>query len=43
MLKFLGWLFAAGFMIVIGVAAAAVFIVMDVSKDLPDYKQLAAL
>ena len=42
MLKFLGWLFAAGFMIVIGVAAAAVFIVMDVSKDLPDYKQLAA-
>lgn len=42
MLRFLGWLFAAGFMIVIGVAAAAIYIVMDVSKDLPDYKQLAA-
>ena len=42
MLKFLGWLFAAGFMIVIGVAAAALYIIIDVSKDLPDYKQLAA-
>jgi penicillin-binding protein 1A len=42
MLKFLGWLFAAGFMVVIGVAAAALYIIWDVSKDLPDYKQLAA-
>ena len=42
MLRFLGWLFAAGFMVVIGVAAAAVYIIWDVSKDLPDYKQLAA-
>jgi penicillin-binding protein 1A len=42
MLRFLGWLFAAGFMIVIGVAAAALYIILDVSKDLPDYKQLAA-
>ncbi len=42
MLRFLGWLFAAGFMIVIGAAAAALYIIWDVSKDLPDYKQLAA-
>ena len=42
MLRFLGWLFAAGFMVVIGVAAAALYIIWDVSRDLPDYKQLAA-
>ncbi len=42
MLKFFGWLFAAGFMVVVGVAAAALYIIWDVSRDLPDYKQLAA-
>jgi hypothetical protein len=41
MLRFLGWAFGAGFMVFIGGAVAAVYIVMDVSKDLPDYKQLA--
>ena len=41
MLRFLGWAFGAGFMVFVGGAVAAVYIVMDVSKDLPDYKQLA--
>ncbi len=42
MLRFLGWLFTAGFMIVIGIAGAALYVIWDVSRDLPDYKQLAA-
>lgn len=42
MLRFFGWLFGAMFMIVLGLAAAAVYIISDVSKDLPDYKQLAS-
>jgi penicillin-binding protein 1A len=42
MLRVLGWLFAAGFMVVMGGAAAALYIIWDVSKELPDYKQLAA-
>ncbi|MCA0432556.1 MAG: penicillin-binding protein 1A [Proteobacteria bacterium] len=42
MLKFLGWLFAAGFMIALGLTGASLYIMWDVSKDLPDYKQLAA-
>ncbi len=42
MLRFLGWLFAVGFMIALGLAGAALYIIWDVSKDLPDYKQLAA-
>ncbi|MGQ0485372.1 MAG: penicillin-binding protein 1A [Hyphomicrobiales bacterium] len=41
MLRFLGWLFAAGFMVFLGCAVAAAYIIWDVSKDLPDYKQLA--
>ncbi len=41
MLRFLGWLFGAGFMVFIGAAVAAAYIIWDVSKDLPDYKQLA--
>jgi len=41
MLRFLGWAFGAGFMVFIGGAVAVAYIVMDVSKDLPDYKQLA--
>ncbi len=42
MLRFLGWLFTAGFMLSIGVAGALLYVIWDVSKDLPDYKQLAA-
>jgi penicillin-binding protein 1A len=42
MLRFLGWVFTALFMVVVGLAGTALYIVWDVSKDLPDYKQLAA-
>ncbi len=42
MLRFIGWLFAAGFTIFLGLAAALAFVIYDVSKDLPDYKQLAS-
>ncbi len=42
MLRFLGWLFGAGFMVVLGIAGAAFYVIWDVSRDLPDYKQLAA-
>ncbi|MDE2383279.1 MAG: penicillin-binding protein 1A [Alphaproteobacteria bacterium] len=42
MLRFLGWLFGTLFMITLGLAAAATYIIWDVSKDLPDYKQLAS-
>lgn len=42
MLRFLGWLFGAGFMVFLGIAGAAAFVVWDISRDLPDYKQLAS-
>ncbi len=42
MLRFLSWLFGAVFMIVLGLSAAALYVIYDVSKDLPDYKQLAS-
>ena len=42
MLRFLGWLFAAGFMVFLGLAGAMIYVIYDVSKDLPDYKQLAS-
>ena len=42
MLRFLGWLFGFFFMVSLGLAAGAVYIIWDVSKDLPDYKQLAS-
>ncbi len=42
MLKFLGWMFTAAFMVVLGLAGVALYVIWDVSKDLPDYKQLAA-
>jgi penicillin-binding protein 1A len=42
MLRFLGWMFTAMFMVVLGLAGVGLYIVWDVSKDLPDYKQLAA-
>lgn len=41
MLRFLGFLFAAGFIVFLGVMAAGAYIVWDVSRDLPDYSQLA--
>ena len=42
MFRFLGWLFGLFFMIIIGLAAVAAYVIWDVSKDLPDYKQLAS-
>ncbi len=42
MLRFFGWLFGLFFMVTIGLAGAAIYVIWDVSKDLPDYKQLAA-
>jgi penicillin-binding protein 1A len=42
MLRFFGWLFTVAFMISLGLAGVALYVIWDVSKDLPDYKQLAA-
>ncbi len=42
MFRFFAWLFGLIFMITLGMAAAAVYVILDVSKDLPDYKQLAS-
>ena len=42
MLRFIGWLFGAMFMIIVGLAGAAVYVIYDVSKELPDYKVLAS-
>jgi membrane carboxypeptidase/penicillin-binding protein len=41
MLRFLGWVFTALFMVFVGLAGVALYVIWDVSKDLPDYKQLA--
>ena len=41
MLRFLGWLFTVGFIAFLGVAAVLAYVIVDISKDLPDYKQLA--
>ena len=41
MLRFFGWLFAVGFALFLGGAAVLGYILIDISKDLPDYKQLA--
>jgi penicillin-binding protein 1A len=41
MLRFLGVLFAAGFVVFCGVAAGAAYIIWQTSKTLPDYQQLA--
>src|SRR5687767_42698 len=41
MLKFLGFLFASGFIIFCGIAVGAGYIIWETQKDLPDYKQLA--
>ncbi len=42
MLRFLGWLFTVGFMLFVGVAVGLAYVIYDVSKDLPDYRQLAS-
>jgi penicillin-binding protein 1A len=42
MLRFIGWMFTVACMLTLGVAGVALYIIWDVSKDLPDYKQLAA-
>jgi penicillin-binding protein 1A len=42
MLRFLSWFFGALFMIVVGLAGAALYVLWDISRELPDYKQLAA-
>ncbi|WP_421695347.1 penicillin-binding protein 1A [Aestuariivirga sp.] len=41
MLRFLGWLFAVGFVVFVAGAAALTYVILMASKDLPDYKQLA--
>lgn len=41
MLRFLGWLFAVGFMVFVAAAAGVTYVIWSASKDLPDYKQLA--
>ena len=41
MLRFIGWLVTAGFIVFLGLAAGAVYVIWEASKDLPDYKQLA--
>ena len=41
MLRFFGFLFAAGFVVFCALAAGAGYLIWEVSKSLPDYKQLA--
>ncbi len=41
MLRFLGWLFAVGFMLFVAAAAGVGYVIWTASKDLPDYTQLA--
>ena len=41
MLRFLGFLFATGFILFCGLAVGAGYIIWETQKDLPDYKQLA--
>ncbi len=41
MLRFLGFLFTAGFMVFVGVAAGAGYIIWDTSKTLPEHTQLS--
>ncbi len=41
MLKFLGWLFTVGFIAFLGVAGGVGYVIWDMSRGLPDYKQLA--
>jgi len=41
LLRFLGFMFAAGIIVFVAIAGAATFILWKVSKDLPDYEVLA--
>ncbi|HEY7763643.1 MAG TPA: penicillin-binding protein 1A [Aestuariivirgaceae bacterium] len=41
MLRFLGFLFATGFILFCGLAVGAGYLIWQTQKDLPDYKQLA--
>lgn len=41
LLSFLGFGFAAGVVVFLAASAAAVYVLLDVSKDLPDYESLA--
>jgi penicillin-binding protein 1A len=41
MLRFLGWLFAVGFMLFVAAAGGVGYVLWTASKDLPDYTQLA--
>jgi penicillin-binding protein 1A len=41
MLRFLGFLFATGFVVFCGLAVGAGYIIWQTQKDLPDFKQLA--
>jgi len=41
MLRFLGWLFAVGFIVFVAGAAGVGYVIWTASKDLPDYTQLA--
>ncbi|MBI2719928.1 MAG: penicillin-binding protein 1A [Rhizobiales bacterium] len=41
MFRFLGWIFAVGFMLFVGAAVGVAYVIWNVSRDLPDYKQLA--
>jgi penicillin-binding protein 1A len=42
MLRFIGWLFTAGFILFLAGAGAAGFVIWQVSRELPDYSQLAS-
>ena len=41
MLRFLGWLFTVFFVLFLGGAIGLAYVVYDISRDLPDYKQLS--
>ena len=41
MLRFLGWLFTVGFIAFLGIAGGVGYVIWDMSRGLPDYKQLA--
>jgi penicillin-binding protein 1A len=41
MLRFLGYIFTVGFIVFLAAAGIGAYVVYDMSRDLPDYKQLA--
>jgi penicillin-binding protein 1A len=42
MLRFFGWLFGVLFSVFLGLAVVSAYVIWDISKTLPDYKQLAS-